>query len=240
MVLSGKDFQRPNLRARTMQSTDNASEPLLVGWRCLNEYGNSACTNLSSLQANVKLLGQEMKDQIIKKEKQEHFTSTNYFRLTQAPPPGCLGILTQQFQKFLARWAELRVDGSGIIHRNGWSIGCKSEGQFKSLKCVNSFKLVRLRITLHNWKWVKIVPPFYDVTVEYTKLKNMKTVLGADNQLKKDDAKLEKAIESNPNTKISGISYIHILSVAFYDWTLLPLHSLSAGCWACVGGGDPW
>ena len=217
MVLSGKDFQRPNLRARTMQSTDNASEPLLVGWRCLNEYGNSACTNLSSLQANVKLLGQEMKDQIIKKEKQEHFTSTNYFRLTQAPPPGCLGILTQQFQKFLARWAELRVDGSGIIHRNGWSIGCKSEGQLKSLKCVNSFKLVCLRKTLHNWKWVKIVPPLDDVTVEYTKLKNMmKTVLRADNQLKKDDAKLEKAIESNPNTKISGISYIHILSVALW------------------------
>ena len=50
---------------------------------------------------------------------------------------------------------------------------------------------------------------------EYTKLKNMmKTVLRADNQLKKDDAKLEKAIESNPNTKFSGISYIHILSVA--------------------------
>ena len=41
----------------------------------------------------------------------------------------------------------------------------------------------------------------------------MKTVLRADNQLKKDDAKLKKAIESNPNTKISGISDIPVLSV---------------------------
>ena len=110
---------------------------------------------ITSLQANVKLIGQEMKDQKIKKEKREHFTSTNYFRLTKGPPPGCLGFKTQQFQEFLARWAELRVDVSGIIHINGWSIGCKSEGQLKSLKCVNSLKLVcpeceKLRKTLHN------------------------------------------------------------------------------------------
>ena len=53
------------------------------------------------------------------------------------------------------------------------------------------------------------------MTVEYIKLKNvMKTVLRADNQLKKDDAKLKKAIESNPNTKIGGISEIRVFTVA--------------------------
>ena len=49
----------------------------------------------TSLQANIKLIGQEMRDQKIKKDKREQFASTNYFRLTQAPPPGL-------FEQFVA------------------------------------------------------------------------------------------------------------------------------------------
>ena len=75
----------------------------------------------------------------------------------------------------------------------------------------------KLRKTLHNLKWVKIVPPLDDVTVEYMKLKNtMKTVYEQIINWKKDNAKLKKAIESNPNTKTSGIPYICLLSVALW------------------------
>ena len=69
--------------------------------------------------------------------------------------PGCLGFDTQPFQEVLAQCAELSVDGAGKIYRNGKSIGCKTKGQLKSLKCVNSLKLVcpeceKLRKTIRN------------------------------------------------------------------------------------------
>ena len=124
--------------------------------------------------------------------------------------PGCLGFDTQPFQEVLAQCAELSVDGAGKIYRNGQSIGCKTKGQLKSLKCVNSLKLVcpeceKLRKTLHNLKRVKIIPPMDDATVENIKLKNtIKTVLRENNQLKKDNAKLKKAIESNPLSKLQN------------------------------------
>ena len=64
----------------------------------------------------------------------------------------------------------------------------------------------KLRKTLHNLKRVKIVPPIdYIVIVESIKLKNtIKVILREKNQLKKDNAKEKKAIESDPQSKLQN------------------------------------
>ena len=62
----------------------------------------------------------------------------------------------------------------------------------------------KLRKNSHNLKRVKIVPlTDYIVIVENIKLQNtIKTILREKNQLKKDNAKVKKAIESNPLSKL--------------------------------------
>ena len=88
----------------------------------------------------------------------------------------------------------------------------------------------KLRKTSHNLKRVKIVPLIdYIVIVENIKLQNtIKTILSKKNQLKKDNAKVKKSIESNPLSKLQ-IRISHLLLGE--PRTYIPNCSCTPGAW---------